>query len=79
MEEKINYFYGKISHILRMSLILLFTVSILIVLFNFIPLSRGLRAFIIVMFTFAGGLFSGVAIVSYCVIGMLKDKNIKLR
>ncbi|WP_214291468.1 hypothetical protein, partial [Escherichia coli] len=57
--DKLNKYIRKV---LRISLILLFSIAILINLAIFSPLTRSLNASIIVISAFAGGLFSGLAI-----------------
>ncbi len=64
-----------ISKILRISLILLFSIAILINLAIFIPLVRSVNASIIVISTFAGGLLSGMSILSYCVLNVIRTNK----
>ncbi|AKQ28738.1 TPA: hypothetical protein JIZ13_14450 [Acinetobacter nosocomialis] len=70
--DKLNKYIRKV---LRISLILLFSIAILINLAIFSPLTRSLNASIIVISAFAGGLFSGLAILSYCVLDIITIKK----
>ncbi|HFF4755144.1 TPA: hypothetical protein ACGC5K_002463, partial [Acinetobacter baumannii] len=64
-----------IRKVFRISLILLFSIAILINLAIFSPLVRSVNASIIVISTFAGGLFSGMVILSYCVLDVIRTKK----